>query len=162
MLSKLEITEQPLGTSSSTITSFLLSTRADSRTLSPSYSGAPLQTRVAHHVVDRIAEPSFLSSVSTVGSALKSRLSALPSLFPRLIAGPPRGRGLILGLPLTSDHAVQRLVKLMRERGVLVLSCGKMTVRFVPSLVVTEEEVEKCVDTLESCLIVMNREAEGL
>ncbi|GAA5982848.1 hypothetical protein JCM5350_003007 [Sporobolomyces pararoseus] len=126
------------------------------------FGGAPLQTRVAHHVVDRIAEPSFLSSVSTVGSALKSRLSALPSLFPRLIAGPPRGRGLILGLPLTSDHAVQRLVKLMRERGVLVLSCGKMTVRFVPSLVVTEEEVEKCVDTLESCLIVMNREAEGL
>jgi len=51
---------------------------------------------------------------------------------------------------------------LMRERGVLVLSCGKSTVRFVPSLVVSEEEVERCVDTLESCLIVMNREAEGL
>jgi len=28
--------------------------------------------------------------------------------------------------------------------------------------VVSEEEVERCVDTLESCLIVMNREAEGL
>lgn len=63
---------------------------------------------------------------------------------------------------MTSDHAVQRVVKLMRERGVLVLSCGKMTVRFVPSLVVTEQEVEQCVDTLESCLVVMNREAEGL
>ncbi|GAA5910134.1 aspartate aminotransferase family protein [Sporobolomyces salmoneus] len=126
------------------------------------FGGAPLQTRVAHHVVGRIASPSFLSSVSRVGSSLSSRLSALPSLFPRLIAGPPRGRGLILGLPLTSDHAVQRLVKLMRERGVLVLSCGKSTVRFVPSLIVTEEEVERCVDTLESCLVVMNRESEGL
>lgn len=126
------------------------------------FGGAPLQTRVAHHVVSRISQPSFISHVSSVGQSLKSRLSALPSLFPRLIAGPPRGRGLILGLPLTSDHLVARLVKLMRERGVLVLSCGKSTVRFVPSLVVSEEEVEKCVDTLESCLIVMNREAEGL
>ncbi|GAA6026154.1 hypothetical protein JCM11491_001703 [Sporobolomyces phaffii] len=126
------------------------------------FGGAPLQTRVAHHVVERIADPKFIASVSSVGATLEARLAALPSLFPRLVAGPPRGRGLILGLPLTSDHAVQRVVKLMRERGVLVLSCGKMTVRFVPSLVVTEQEVERCVDTLESCLVVMNREAEGL
>ncbi|GAA5925898.1 aspartate aminotransferase family protein [Sporobolomyces koalae] len=126
------------------------------------FGGAPLQTRVAHHVVSRISEPSFIHHVEQVGESLKTRLAALQSLFPRLIAGPPRGRGLILGLPLTSDHAVQRVVKLMRERGVLVLSCGKMTVRFVPSLTVSEQEVEQCVDTLESCLVVMNREAEGL
>ncbi|GAA5825627.1 hypothetical protein JCM10212_003582 [Sporobolomyces blumeae] len=126
------------------------------------FGGAPLQTRVAHHVVSRISDPSFLSHVSTVGRALHDRLSALPSLFPRLVAGPPRGRGLIVGLPLSNDHAVQRVTKLMRERGVLVLSCGKATVRFVPSLVVTEEEVERCVDTLESCLVLLNREAEGL
>ncbi|BGP16509.1 hypothetical protein JCM10213_001153 [Rhodosporidiobolus nylandii] len=126
------------------------------------FGGQPLQTRVAHHVVSRLATPSFLSSVSSVGSSLHSRLSALPSLFPRLIAGPPRGRGLILGLPFTSDSYVQRIVRLMRERGVLVLSCGKQTVRFVPSLKVSEQEVEKCVDVLESALVVLNREAEGL
>ncbi|GAA5854273.1 hypothetical protein JCM8547_001760 [Rhodosporidiobolus lusitaniae] len=126
------------------------------------FGGQPLQTRVAHHVVSRLATPSFLSSVSSVGSSLHSRLSALPSLFPRLISGPPRGRGLILGLPFNSDNYVQRVVKLMRERGVLVLSCGKQTVRFVPSLTVSEEEVEKCVDVLESCLVVLNREAEGV
>ncbi|GAA5975804.1 hypothetical protein JCM11641_005879 [Rhodosporidiobolus odoratus] len=126
------------------------------------FGGQPLQTRVAHHVVSRLATPSFLSHVSEVGSSLHSRLSALPSLFPRLVAGPPRGRGLILGLPFKSDAYVQRIVKLMRERGVLVLSCGKQTVRFVPSLTVNEKEVEKCVDVLESALVVLNREAEGL
>ncbi|GAA5915065.1 hypothetical protein JCM6882_006771 [Rhodosporidiobolus microsporus] len=126
------------------------------------FGGQPLQTRVAHHVVSRLATSSFLSQVFTAASTLHSRLSALPSLFPRLISGAPRGRGLILGLPFKTDAYVQRVVKLMRERGVLVLSCGKQTVRFVPSLTVSEEEIEKCVDVLESCLVVLNREAEGL
>ncbi|GAA5918915.1 hypothetical protein JCM1841_006678 [Sporobolomyces salmonicolor] len=126
------------------------------------FGGAPLQTRVAHHVLTRIAAPSFLASVNSVGASLQSRLAALSSLFPRLVAGPPRGRGLILGLPFKRDEYVQRVVKLMRERGVLVLSCGKQTIRFVPSLVVSEDEVERCVDTLESVLVVLNREAEGV
>lgn len=85
----------------------------------------------------------------------------LPSLFPRLLSGPPRGRGLILGLPFHRDEYAARVMKLARERGLLLLTCGKATIRFVPSLVVTEKEIEKCVDILESCLVVLNREAEG-
>ncbi|GAA5833821.1 hypothetical protein JCM9279_001633 [Rhodotorula babjevae] len=126
------------------------------------FGGQPLQTRVAHHVVSRISAPSFLTHVQTVGSYLHSRLSVLPTLFPRLVAGPPRGRGLILGLPFKRDEYVQRIVKLMRERGVLVLSCGKQTVRFVPSLTLTEQEAEKCVDVLESALLTLDRESEGI
>lgn len=124
--------------------------------------GGPLQTAVAHHVVTRLTEPSFLPTVRSLSSSLQSRLSALPALFPRLISAAPRGRGLILGLPFTRDEYAQRVLKLARERGLLLLGCGKATVRFVPSLVVTEEEIEKCVDVLESCLVVLNRESEGI
>ncbi|BGP08384.1 hypothetical protein NBRC10512_008137 [Rhodotorula toruloides] len=126
------------------------------------FGGQPLQTRVAHHVVSRIGASSFLSNVSSVGDSLKARLANVHALFPRLVAGPPRGRGLILGLPLTRDEYVQKVVKLMRERGVLVLSCGRQTVRFVPSLIATEADVEKVVDVLESSLVVLNRQEEGL
>lgn len=83
-------------------------------------------------------------------------------MFPRLVAGAPRGRGLILGLPFKRDEYVQKVVRLMRERGVLVLSCGKQTIRFVPSLIATEQEVDKVVDVLESALVVLNRQEEGL
>ncbi|KAK4701816.1 acetylornithine aminotransferase, partial [Phenoliferia sp. Uapishka_3] len=126
------------------------------------FGGGPLQTRVAHHVLSRLTEPSFLPTVSSLSSALLTRLQSLPSTFPRLISGPPRGRGLILGLPFLRDEYAARIVKLARERGVLLLSCGKATIRFVPSLVVTEAEVTKCVDVLESCLVVLNMEQEGL
>ena len=126
------------------------------------FGGGPLQTRVAHHVLQRIAEPAFLESVNSLSASLLGRLKELPSLFPRLIAAEPRGRGLILGLPFKTDQYAQRVLKLARERGLLLLGCGKSTVRFVPSLIVTEEEIEKCVDILESCLVVLNREAEGV
>ncbi|GAA6020998.1 hypothetical protein JCM8202_003811 [Rhodotorula sphaerocarpa] len=126
------------------------------------FGGQPLQTRVAHHVVSRLATPSFLSHVSTVGARLHARLSSLHTLFPRLVASPPRGRGLILGLPFHRDEYVQKIVRLMRERGVLVLSCGKQTVRFVPSLVASEQEVDKVVDVLESALVVLDGQEEGV
>ncbi|SCV72126.1 BQ2448_4820 [Microbotryum intermedium] len=126
------------------------------------FGGGPLQTRVAHHVLGRISEPVFLENVTSTSKVLRDRLSTLPGLFPRLIAGPPRGRGLIMGIPFTRDEYVQRVLKLARERGVLLLGCGKSTVRFVPSLVITPEEIEKAMDVLESCLVVVNRQAEGV
>jgi len=126
------------------------------------FGGGPLQTAVAHHVVSRIVEPAFLPQVRSLADTLAARLKELPGLFPRLVAGAPRGRGLIQGLPFTREEYAARVVKLCRERGLLLLSCGKATVRFVPSLIVTEAEIEKCVDVLESVLVVLNREAEGL
>ncbi|KDE09241.1 hypothetical protein MVLG_00561 [Microbotryum lychnidis-dioicae p1A1 Lamole] len=126
------------------------------------FGGGPLQTRVAHHVLGRISEPAFLENVTSTSKVLRERLATLPGLFPRLIAGPPRGRGLIMGIPFTRDEYVQRVLKLARERGVLLLGCGKSTVRFVPSLIITTEELEKAMDVLESCLVVVNRQAEGV
>lgn len=128
----------------------------------PPRSGGPLQTAVAHHVLSRIVEPSFLPTVRSLSDSLSARLKELPGLFPRLVSGPPRGRGLIQGLPFTREEYATRVVKLCRERGLLLLGCGKATIRFVPSLIVTEAEIEKCVDVLESALVVLNREAEGL
>lgn len=40
----------------------------------------------------------------------------------------------------------------MRERGVFVLTAGKDAVRLVPSLNVSKDEIDLCVDVLESVL----------
>lgn len=42
-----------------------------------------------------------------------------------------------------------------RERGVLLLTAGTDAVRLVPSLNVNKEEVDVCVDVLESCLSIL-------
>lgn len=103
-------------------------------------------------------EPSFFPNVLSLSTTLMARLAALPAAFPTILHGAPRGRGLILGLPFKNDELVGQVVKHARERGLLLLSCGKATVRFVPSLIVTQDEVNRCVDILESCLTVMARE----
>ena len=59
-----------------------------------------------------------------------------------------RGEGLILGLQLSQDPAP--LVTAARERGLLVITCGTNTLRFVPPLVISEAEIEEGMRILES------------
>lgn len=115
-------------------------------------SGGALQTSIAHHVLGRIAKNEFLDRVKEAGLRLKSRLTALHEAFPTLISSPIRGRGLMAGMPMNHPEHVNEVVKMCRERGVLLLSCGNSTVRFVPSLIVTDQEIAKAADVLESVL----------
>lgn len=50
------------------------------------------------------------------------------------------------------------MVKLARERGLLILTAGSDAVRLVPSLIVDEESVKKAMDIIESCLVVLKGE----
>jgi acetylornithine aminotransferase len=123
------------------------------------FGGAPLATRVGVHVMQRILEPSFIQHIQSVGAHLAKRLSALPGYFPEVVAGPHRGRGLIVGLPFKTPEQPGQVIKLCRERGLLLLTCGNNTVRFVPSLTITKEEVDKACDILESALTLLVQES---
>lgn len=120
------------------------------------FGGAPLQTRAGLHVLERISTPDFLEHVSEAGEHLFSRLSALADELPLLIAGPPRGRGLMLGLPCKSAELPAQILKACRERGLLLLSCGNNTLRFVPSLTVTKEEIDQACDILEAAMMTVS------
>lgn len=89
---------------------------------------------------------------------MHSRLSSLPSLFPNLLQSEVRGRGLLTGLGFKDVAHPGTLVKMMRERGVLILTAGKDAVRIVPSLVVKKDEVDFGCDVLESCLVTLEKE----
>jgi acetylornithine aminotransferase len=111
-----------------------------------------LAARLGHHVLSRLSEPSFIASMHEVSQHLHTRLSALHTLFPHILESHVRGCGLILGLPFKSTEDPAKLVKLARERGVLLLTAGSDAVRIVPSLNVTREEVDLAVDVIESSL----------
>ena len=75
-------------------------------------------------------------------------------------ASGPRGKGLLVGLPLKTPEHVGKVVGLARERGVLLLSAGSDTLRFVPSLTAAREEVDEAMDVLESALLVLREQAK--
>jgi 4-aminobutyrate aminotransferase len=57
--------------------------------------------------------------------------------------------------PQTREPAaayVGELEQLAFRRGLLLLSCGKSTIRFAPPLVLTEAEVDVGLDILDRCL----------
>lgn len=83
---------------------------------------------------------------------LQERLGQLPKWFPDMLEPQVRGQGLILGLGFRKTDQPERLVRMARERGVLILTAGKDAVRLVPSLNISREEADLAVDVLESCL----------
>ncbi|KAK2596729.1 acetylornithine aminotransferase [Conoideocrella luteorostrata] len=102
------------------------------------FGGNPLACRLAHYLVSRLSEPQLHEDVLQKSEIFKQGFQKLREKFPGLVKE-TRGRGLILGLQLTEDPSP--IVKAARERGLLVITAGTNTLRFVPSLLVSEEEI---------------------
>lgn len=102
------------------------------------YGGNPMACRIAHHVVERLADAALREGVVAKGKMLKEGLEQLRHEFPDLI-GEIRGRGLIVGAQLTQDPSP--IIKAARERGLLIITCGTNTLRFVPPLTISDDEI---------------------
>lgn len=128
------------------------------------FGGQVLATRLAHHVLDRLSTPSFVTHVQTVSAHLGAQLERLPALFPSLVRGAIRGRGLIRGIPFdvqAAPDAPGEVVRRARERGVLLLTAGSDAVRLIPSLIVTKGEVDYATGVIESVLAGMVQDGWG-
>lgn len=124
------------------------------------FGGGPLTSRIAHHVLGRLSSPEVVSNIAASSSHLLERLTALRQHFPDLVAHDehkpsPRGKGLLIGVSMKEASHAGMIVKLARERGLIVLSAGSDTVRIAPSLIVSKKEVDEAVDILESCFLVL-------
>jgi acetylornithine aminotransferase len=109
------------------------------------FGGNPLACRLAHYLVGRLSDEALHKEVLEKSKVFRDGFAKLRERFPELIAE-VRGRGLILGLQLNEDPAP--IVKAARERGLLVITAGTNTLRFVPSLLVTEEEIGQGLEIL--------------
>ena len=115
------------------------------------FGGNPLACRVAHCVLGRLAQDELQKSVVERGKSLRKRLERLQEHFPETVRE-VRGKGLILGLQLTRDPTP--VVKACRERGLLIITAGTNTLRFLPPLIITEEEIEEGTEILHEAMRV--------
>ena len=103
------------------------------------FAGNPFTTHVANHVVSRIAQPEFLASVAEKGELLKEMLEELNS--PHIVE--VRGQGLLVGVQL--DISAASVIAEAYEQGLILVTAGPNVVRFVPPLIISEEELERAV-----------------
>ena len=112
------------------------------------FNGSPLMTAVGCAVLDTVRQPAFLANVRATSAHLVDRLGALSA---SLGHGAVRGRGLLLALALRRGDA-NTVVEAAFERGLLINAPRPDTLRFMPALTVTKEEVDEMLKLLEPCL----------
>tara|TARA_R110002003_G_scaffold41_12_gene2929 strand:+ start:5547 stop:6608 length:1062 start_codon:yes stop_codon:yes gene_type:complete len=123
------------------------------------FGGNPLGSRVASYILSRLSSPEILDSIPVKEAAFRKHFEALRQRFPSQIKE-VRGKGLILGLQLDTDPTP--IITAARERGLLVISCGTNTLRFVPPLVITEAEIEEGMQILGSAMESVWRKGEDV
>jgi 4-aminobutyrate aminotransferase len=121
------------------------------------FGGNPVSCAAALVTIE-LLEESLMDNASRMGAYLEDRMLDWPSRFP--IVGDVRGLGLMLGIELVRSQATKekapdlrdRVVNLAFERGLLVLGAGDNTLRLCPPLVITRDQCDFAIDTLEWCL----------
>jgi acetylornithine/N-succinyldiaminopimelate aminotransferase len=112
------------------------------------FNGNPLMCAAGLAVLRHVAEPSFLKSVSDTGAYLEGELQRISA---RHGLGEVRGRGLLLALDLKIPIAGS-IVTQAFEDGVLLNAPRPDTLRFMPALTVTREEIAGMINCLDAAL----------
>jgi acetylornithine/N-succinyldiaminopimelate aminotransferase len=112
------------------------------------FCGNPLMAAVGCAVIEEVAKPGFLARVTQAGDYLADRLHAVSR---RHGCGEIRGRGLLLALDLRRDIA-SRVADLARARGLLVNAPRPDSLRFMPALTITDQEIDTMIDILDGTL----------
>ena len=122
------------------------------------YGGNPLCCASALATIE-LVEGGYMQNAAKVGEHFQGRLRELATRHQ--VVGEVRGRGLMIGMELVTDRASRkaapelcdRLVTRAYHNGLMLLACGKSTVRFMPPLAVTVAEIDEAVTILEASLI---------
>jgi acetylornithine/N-succinyldiaminopimelate aminotransferase len=111
------------------------------------FNGNPLMAAVGAAVVDTVRRPEFLASVRETGAYLEERLAVLSD---KTGQGDVRGRGLLLALALTREAGEVAAAAL--DHGLLINAPRPDTLRFMPALTVSREEIDRMIEILARCL----------
>lgn len=116
------------------------------------FGGNPLACRLSHYIVSRLSSREMQTGVLAKERLFREGYERLRSRFPSQVKE-IRGRGLLLGIQLDQDPTP--IVTAARERGLLIITCGTNTLRLVPPLVISEEEIHEGLGILEEAMAVV-------
>jgi acetylornithine/N-succinyldiaminopimelate aminotransferase len=112
------------------------------------FNGSPLMTAIGNAVVETVNQPAFLADVAAKGDYLMDRLRRLSA---QLGHGEVRGRGLLVALELKGTDA-GKVSRTAMDRGLLINAPRPDTLRFMPALNVTRNEIDQMLAGLEGVL----------
>jgi 4-aminobutyrate aminotransferase len=101
-------------------------------------AGNRIDMAIGKRIIDIIKRDSLLANATTMGDILKK---GLVELVGRRGIIDVRGIGMMLGIEFdTEGTRTKKIVELFRN-GILVLPAGRKSIRIMPPLVITKEEI---------------------
>jgi len=113
------------------------------------FGGSPLACSAAHAVLDVIEKEDLIAQAKVLGDYLLQGIQKLAENFPKKILE-IRGRGLMLGVQLADEPG--ELVSILRYNGLLAVGAAGQTLRLLPPLTITRDEIDQGLKILRQSL----------
>ncbi len=114
------------------------------------YGGNALACTAAYTVLSTILEENLCERVEQMGvyfmETLKNNLKNKKSVLDI------RGKGLIIGVELSTDYSAPALQKELLKRGFMICTAGRNTLRFLPSYCIQKSDIDSLVGALLAIL----------
>ena len=110
------------------------------------FGGSNLAITAANTVIDTIESESIAENVERVGAYLRERLAELLQVVE------VRGKGLMVAADLSDASDANAVVVKALEAGLLLNATGPHTLRFLPPLVCSREDVDALIERLSTLL----------
>jgi acetylornithine/N-succinyldiaminopimelate aminotransferase len=115
------------------------------------FGGSPVPAAAAlEHLAIR-EEIGLDAHVQSVGKLLRAELSAIAEEWPQIFDA-PRGYGLMLGLPVREGTNAADFVPRALDFGLMINAAGRNTLRFIPPLIISAEEVREATERLRATI----------
>jgi 4-aminobutyrate aminotransferase len=132
------------------------------------FGGNPLACAAALATME-LLEDGYMQNAVEVGQYLKDALEEIMVRHPAIHSagiGQVRGLGLMIGVEMVKDAQTKESAEDLRDRvvddaflrGLLLLGCGKSTIRFAPPLSVSRDEVDEALEIFEESLLFCEKE----
>lgn len=115
------------------------------------FGGNPLAMAAAEVVLETLSAPGFMEDVRRRAAILGDGLEALASKYPAKISE-IRGRGFLRGIRFDDQLEVGGIVVQLRAHKMLAVPAAENTLRLLPPLVISEQEIAIALDLLDAVL----------
>ncbi len=127
------------------------------------FGGNPIACAAALATIELIGSE-YMENAAEVGGYALNKLRKIQSRHECI--GEVRGMGLMIGVEFVKDRETRkpdeelrnRIIHLSFESGLLVLGCGKSTIRIAPPLNITEDEIDEGLKIFQEAIAQVTRE----
>ena len=113
------------------------------------FGGNPVATAAGCAVMHELLDGGVLENCRAMGSYLEQKLGELKNSHPDVVVT-VRGKGLILGMEL--NRSGKQVVDRCLAAGLILNCTAERIIRFVPPLIITQEQIDECCGILDDVL----------